>query len=99
MKKDKAWVVGGKVRLENVGIPNKKLKNGKCYVTFTAHEDERSYYVPGKRNQSKLSREAGETVPLWSWSAKQTVGECAGFTQSKICREGSKHTSQARGSD
>lgn len=54
MKERKAWVVGGEVRLENVHIPNEKLKNGNYYVTFTVHEEQRSYYEPGKRNQSKL---------------------------------------------
>lgn len=48
MKDRDAWVVGGEIRLENVHIPNKKLKNGNYYVTFTVHEEQRSYYEPGK---------------------------------------------------
>ena len=48
MKERKAWVVGGEIRFENVHIPNEKLENGNYYVTFTMHEDERSYYEPGK---------------------------------------------------
>lgn len=48
MKERDAWVVGGEIRFENVHIPNEKLENGNYYVTFTMHEDERSYYEPGK---------------------------------------------------
>ena len=48
MKERKAWVVGGEIRFENVHIPNENLENGNYYVTFTMHEDERSYYEPGK---------------------------------------------------
>lgn len=55
MKEHKAWTVGGKLRYENIQAPNKKLDDGNFYVTFTVHEAERSYFVPGKA-------EAAQTV-------------------------------------
>ncbi|MBM7796050.1 DUF6318 family protein [Pseudoglutamicibacter cumminsii] len=48
MKDHKAWTVGGKIRYEKIKAPNKKLDDGNYYVTFTVHEAERSYFVPGK---------------------------------------------------
>lgn len=56
MKKDKAWIVGGKIRYENLHAPNNKLDDGNFYVTLTVHEAERSYFRPGKTG-------AVETVP------------------------------------
>ena len=48
MKEHKAWTVGGEIRYKNLHAPNKKLDDGNYYVTFTVHEAERSYFVPGK---------------------------------------------------
>ena len=56
MKKDKAWIVGGKIRYENLHASNKKLDDGNFYVTLTVHEAERSYFRPGKTG-------AVETIP------------------------------------
>ena len=48
MKKDNAWVVGGKIRLEKVHAPNRELDDGNLYVTFTVHEGKRTYFRPGQ---------------------------------------------------
>ncbi|KGF21604.1 hypothetical protein HMPREF3160_01035 [Arthrobacter sp. HMSC06H05] len=56
VQKHNAWTVGGKIRYENIQAPNKELDSGMFYVTFSAHEDKRSYYVPGKSK-------AAQTVP------------------------------------
>lgn len=56
MKKDKAWTVGGKIRYENLHTPNKQFDDGNYYVTFTAYEDERSYFRPGKTTAAQTVR-------------------------------------------
>ena len=48
MKKDKAWIVGGKIEIHNISAPNKKLDNGRFFVTFSAVEGKRTYFKPGK---------------------------------------------------
>ena len=48
MKKDNAWVVGGKIRLEKVHAPSRELDDGNLYVTFTVHEGKRTYFRPGQ---------------------------------------------------
>ncbi|OFT22941.1 DUF6318 family protein [Arthrobacter sp. HMSC08H08] len=48
MKQDKAWIVGGQLRYEDIKAPNEELDDGNFYVTFTVHEDKRSFYRPGK---------------------------------------------------
>lgn len=90
MKDRDAWVVGGEIRLENVHIPNKKLKNGNYYVTFTVHEDERSYYEPGKTKPVQTVEGGWGDGTAMVLERKKTAGECAGFTQSTMCRESSK---------
>lgn len=56
MQKDDAWSVGGKIRYENIHAPNKKLDDGNFYVTFTAYEDKRSYFRPGKTTAEETAR-------------------------------------------
>ncbi len=48
MKKDKAWIVGGKLRYERFNTPNEKLDDGNYYVTFTVQEEKRSFFKPGQ---------------------------------------------------
>ena len=48
MKKDKAWIVGGEIEINNISAPNKKLDNGRFFVTFSSVEGKRTYYKPGK---------------------------------------------------
>ena len=56
MTKDNAWTVGGKIRYENLYTPNKQFVDGNFYVTFTAYEDERSYFRPGKTTAAQTVR-------------------------------------------
>ncbi len=53
IKENGAWIVEGYNHFENIHAPNKKLDNGNYCVTFTAREEERIFFRPGRAKQQK----------------------------------------------